>query len=67
MYSGLPTHDAQASFAALLAALLPGLDWELLRRANFAALPRALPVLVLSLVFHNVVSFNGHAFSRPHE
>lgn len=45
----------KVSFGALLAALLPGLNKELLWRSNPGALPRALPVLVLSLVFHNVV------------
>jgi len=43
------------TFGALLTALLPGVDLSLLRRADLGALPKALPVFVCALVFHNVV------------
>lgn len=43
------------SFAAILAGILPGTDPALLSHQDWTSLPRALPVFVCALVFHNIV------------
>lgn len=53
------------ALASLLACLLPNVNPAYLAEAHPAAIPYALPVLVIALLFRNVVSTGSGARPAP--